>query len=130
MRPFTRWQFRGALAICFLALAILACILPAKGASSSPLPIPAETAKPRVFAAVSTPTQAPTEIRETVSALLSVNVRQEATKASRALGVLYSGASVTLTGECVKGWAEIQYKSGLAWVDSRYITGVRCEEEE
>jgi uncharacterized protein YgiM (DUF1202 family) len=73
--------------------------------------------------------QAPEPLRETVSALEALNVRKDATERSASLGTLRHGAPVELTGLCSQGWARIRYKSGLAWVKARFITGDLCEGE-
>jgi uncharacterized protein YgiM (DUF1202 family) len=144
-----RWQFgkRGALAISprwqFMAgaLAIFAALLgcsPGWVVSSptpSPVPSPARAAtaeplqqeKPQV-------SQAPAAGgKETVSAYQSLNVRRSSSEKSESLGILYHGDPVRVTGICRGIWAEIRYihkgETVSAWVNSRYITGDRCEEE-
>lgn len=106
----------------------LACSTQARAVSTqAPAPILAKVSTPRSVPAV--PEKAKTELRATVSALQSLNVREKPTRRSPGLGVLYSGDQVILTGECRAGWAGIRYRDGRAWVDGRYLSGDRCEAE-
>jgi len=124
-------RIRPILALSILALSILACSAPAYSSFPSPTPILADT--PGAGSAAVSPakpgnSQTGTQIRETVSALEALYVRTEATKRSAAIGLLHNGDEVTLTGECLRGWARIQYKDGLAWVYSGYLSGKTCKE--
>jgi hypothetical protein len=125
---------RGVLAVFLGVLAILACsqTIPSTAGPATVTTTPSETITPRPSR---TPrpskTVTPAPIVEKVSALQAVNVRESARESSASLGVLYSGASVVLTGECSPGgWAEIVFGAERAWIRSRYISGETCKEEE
>jgi uncharacterized protein YgiM (DUF1202 family) len=119
-----------------LLVAVIACSISPSWVPS-PTPGPTGTADPTPERAPQAPrlkgtaAPAPGPIRETVSAIEALNVRQEASEKSPSLGTLLHGAEVELTGICSDppGWAEVRYKSGRAWVKARYITGDLCEAE-
>ena len=122
-----RWQSLGVLAIL---AASLACSLPIPSFSApiaTPIPTPTQTKDVPAPKIKATPNPAPAGIRETVSALQSLNVREKSTYTSAVIGALYTGDTVFLTGKCSPGWAQIRYKSRVGWVNEKYITGDLCE---
>ena len=125
--------------LAILAAALLACSGPGwvAGSEPTPLPEPSPTAQAaRVEAPKPAETQETGPILETVIAYQSLNARQSASEKSASLSILYHGEQVELTGKCSEtapGWAEIRFKDGrggLAWVNSRYVSGEHCKERE
>lgn len=128
------------LAIGILALASLACKVTFGGGSvgnisNTPQPFPTltNTALPTV---ANTPTQAlaisPTltpPISE-ITALQSLTVRSGPSEHAQALAWPLRGATVTLTGKCEEGWAQIKWPGIVpptAWVKAYYISGGFCK---
>src|ERR1043165_9593468 len=61
----------------------------------------------------------------------SLNVRQSPGKTARVIGYLYRGNQVVMTGKCSrdpKGWAEIKWKNGTAWINARFLSDNLCKE--
>jgi len=116
------------LALLFLVLALAACSPEIMPAITDPLPTvsPAPTAELLAVPAVSTPTaELPTV--STVTAVQSLHVRQEPNENAPVIGYLYSGDNVTLTGECLGGWAQIEWNGGAAWVNARFLSENECQ---
>lgn len=63
-----------------------------------------------------------------VTAYQSIHVRAE--RMGLRIGYLYYGNTVTLTGACDHGWAEIVWNDGTAWVNARYLSQNKCSEEK
>lgn len=126
------WQFlAGVLAVL---AGSLACSLPAPGPAMAPThtpsPVPTVTQETPVEEIRPKASPAGSPAWETVSASFALNVRSDSEYGSEALGVLYHGAPVYLTGRCRGVWAEIRFEGRSAWVNSRYITGDVCEAEK
>lgn len=67
-----------------------------------------------------------------VTATRSLNVRVRPGERERVIGALYFGDLVTLTGECSKdpkGWAQIEWQDGTAWVRAKFLSQNKCSEE-
>ena len=63
-----------------------------------------------------------------VTAFRSLNVRKRAGEREPVVGYLWFGERVELTGYCTRGWAEITWESGTAWVNSDYLSDNECKE--
>lgn len=130
-----RWQLGlGALAILAAALACSSpgwSQAPSQAPTASPIPEPSEAHQKPQESRIE-PIPSPVSLRATVSALRSVYVRADSNIQSGAIGALYHGDEVSITGRCSqdKGWVEIFYKGSRAWVNARYLSGERCEAEE
>jgi uncharacterized protein YgiM (DUF1202 family) len=44
------------------------------------------------------------------------------------IGYLYSANTVTLTGSCRDGWAQIEWHGKTAWVRAKYLSDNKCKE--
>lgn len=64
-----------------------------------------------------------------VAAYQSLHVRERAGIDKIVIGALYHNNTVTLTGACDHGWAEIVWKDGTAWVNANFLTKNKCSEE-
>lgn len=104
------------------------------------IPTPSALPTPRVLATdqpasgiLATPTEPPVSL--TITALQSLNVRQYPNTRARVVGVLYTGDTVTTTGQgCTDtGWIEINYQwiSGdTGWVHSTYVEPPVCDQRD
>lgn len=88
---------------------------------------PSVTSEETAEKPVTSPTNSP-KIAD-VTAIQSLNVRQRAGEHERVIGALYHGDQVTLTGNCAKGWAEIVWKDGTAWVNADYLSENKCRDK-
>ena len=109
-------------AVCLVA-ASLACVVPVSGSVLPITPTTAPTAT-RLIQPTNTATR-----QAVVTATRSLNVRERAGNDQRVIGVLFSGETVDLTGECDHGWAQISWKDDIAWVNARYLSDNKCKEE-
>jgi hypothetical protein len=115
--------------LTFLALILLtslACTSPVAVLTSTPTSFPTPTPN------------APKPVRNTPNALVTaevtaieaLHVRNE--PLGIAIGYLYNADSVTLTGSCRAGWAQIIWHaasgSGTAWVRAKYLSDNKCKE--
>lgn len=114
-------------ALAILLFSILACASPGWTSAVSPTPILAGSLTPSFTPAVS-----PTPILAgpvTVTAIRSLNVRVRPSEQSSAYKKgLYHGDGVTLTGKCYRGWAQIEWLDGTAWVNADYLSDNKCKE--
>jgi uncharacterized protein YgiM (DUF1202 family) len=116
-------MIRARLALLVYVLSTLACSLQVDNttpASSAP-------AKPGLTTPFTTPT---TVLSADVTAQRSLNVRSGASKTFAAIGALYTGERVELTGKCTRGWAEITWEETTAWVYSGYLSDNSCIERK
>ncbi|RPI95527.1 MAG: hypothetical protein EHM40_02935 [Chloroflexi bacterium] len=110
------------------SLILAACSPEIMPAITDPLPTvsPTPTAEALAVPAVSTPTaELPTV--STVTAIQSLHVRQEPNENASVIGYLYSGDNVTLTGECLGGWAQIEWNGDVAWVNASFLSENECQ---
>lgn len=66
-----------------------------------------------------------------VTAYQSLHVRAARGTAAVVIDYLYHGDTVTLTGQCDQGWAEIVWEdapSGTAWVNSDFLSKNKCSD--
>jgi uncharacterized protein YgiM (DUF1202 family) len=92
-----------------------------------------ETPQPTKTALVETPNALGNGVRNTpnalgnskVTAAEALNVRKEP------LGVVIDtirhASTVTLTGRCSKGWAQITWKGATAWVKASFLSENKCQ---
>jgi hypothetical protein len=112
------------LLIVFLALSatVLACSTPAMtvppAMTRDPKPVMAEI-KPAMT------TQTAVQVTAHVTAD-SLHVRTE--PMGLRIGYLYHADTVTLTGSCRSGWAQIRWQDGTAWVRAKYLSDNKCKE--
>lgn len=101
-----------------LALAALACSIPAR--------LPTIPAKP-LPTVVKVSTKQPTELLATVTAT-SLHVRAQ--PMGLILGYLYKADIVTLTGKCQTKWAQIRWQGQAAWVNAKFLSNNDCQTKE
>lgn len=65
-----------------------------------------------------------------VTAFEALHVRAAPGYQSDVIGYLYSGDSVTLTGKCQTGWAQIEWRGANAWVNARFLSDNKCQTDE
>jgi len=116
-------------ALAILSLAMLACLVPV----GNSLPTKAPQTETALAISTETATPLPTQASALaiVTATRSLNVRERAGNDQRVIGVLFSGDTVQLTGVCStdrKGWAQIKWKDGTAYVSAKYLSDNQCEE--
>jgi uncharacterized protein YgiM (DUF1202 family) len=109
--------------VLVLVLSVLACALP----SGTTVPT---TPAPTVVKAVTTvppkpktSDNTPTTVQVTATTL---HVRTE--PMGLRIGYLYSANTVTLTGSCRDGWAQIEWHGKTAWVRAKYLSDNKCNE--
>jgi hypothetical protein len=113
-------------ALAIFALAIgCAPILPMQKAK-----LPTQTQTPTVALAISRRALEPTPTSVTVQVIAdSLHVRTE--PMGLRIGYLYHADTVTLTGSCRSGWAQIVWHaasgSGTAWVNARFLSKNICQ---
>ena len=111
--------------VLVLVLSALACTLPVPTTQRT-TPAPAV-----VKAATTVPPKPKTtdNILTTVkvTAYQALHVRQQPGIDNIVLGYLYNSDSVTLTGSCRSGWAQIVWKSAAAWVKAKYLSTNICQ---
>jgi uncharacterized protein YgiM (DUF1202 family) len=116
--------------ILILTLAALACSAPALTMPTMPVSTP--TAVPTATRLVSA-TRLP-EITATslvaVTAARSLHVRVRPGERETVLGYLYTSDTVTLTGSCRSGWAQIQWQDATAWVNASFLSENNCQTSE
>src|SRR3990167_9345635 len=117
-----------------LTLAILACRkatpceLNPSSCVTTTTPTPAGALAPTVTATslVAVTQESPEAVVSKVTASRSLNVRKRAGEREPVVGYLWFGERVELTGKCERGWAEITWESGLAWVNADYLSDNYC----
>lgn len=112
-------------------LPLIALLLVACAPVIHPLePSPAPTRTKATATASPAPLATSTLITARVIADESLNVRQLPSETKPVLGYLYHGNRVTILGcsKNPKGWAQIVWKSGRAWVRAKYLSDNKCEE--
>lgn len=117
---------RASLFILCLVAATLACNVQLEPSGSPTTSTPTATIEQtatRLIQSTSTATR-----QAVVTATRSLNVRESAGNNQRVIGVLFSGETVELTGECAKGWAQIVWKNGVAYVNAKYLSDNKCKE--
>lgn len=82
-------------------------------------PAPTDTGTPY-------PTDTPLPV-SIVKAIQALNVRSYAGESAKIIGQVRSGDTVTLTGRCYQGWAQIVYKGVPAWVKASFLSGDMCK---
>jgi hypothetical protein len=101
---------------------VLACTLPsATTAPTTPAPTvvkAATTVPPKPKA----PDNTLTTVQVTATTL---HVRTE--PMGLRIGYLYHADTVTLTGSCRDGWAQISWGGTVAWVNARFLSGEVCQ---
>src|SRR5689334_1227289 len=107
-----------------LVLSGTACVAPAWSVTPTVVATP-RTVLPTPTTVVTTPQKAVTTVR--VTAAQSLHIRQHPSDRSKVLGYFYNSDQVTLTGACSAGWAQIVWKSGVAWVNSDYLSDNKCK---
>jgi uncharacterized protein YgiM (DUF1202 family) len=113
--------------VLILSLAALACVAPVTGrlAKEMPTPSPVPTAT-RYIAATRLPTVTATSLVAVVTAAESLHVRVRPGEQNAVIGYLYNADTVTLTGSCRSGWAQIIWHAGTAWVRAKYLSDNIC----
>jgi hypothetical protein len=43
------------------------------------------------------------------------------------IGYLYNADTVTLTGSCRSGWAQIEWQGATAWVKASFLSENKCQ---
>lgn len=99
---------------------LAATVTPTSGTPESGSGISSPTVMP--LAATATPTSGIVD----VTAIQALHVRAKPNAESLSLAYLLNGETVTLTGTCSHGWAQIIWKDSTAWVKSNYISGDPC----
>jgi hypothetical protein len=109
--------------VLVLVLSMLACAVPSPTTGAT-------TPVPTVVKVLTTPQKPPTTPVTTakVTAYRSLRVRQHPTTAAAVLAYLYNSETVTLTGKCRDGWAQIAWKGSVAWVRAKYLSDNACKE--
>lgn len=126
------------MALLILASAILACSKATPEEirhytlTPTSLPVSTDTGTPVPFSTSAKATAIPSDTASpTLSAqvivIQSLNVRQAAGTDQPGIGILKSGDIVILTGDCLDGWAEIEWKESTAWVNADYLSGGFCK---
>jgi uncharacterized protein YgiM (DUF1202 family) len=118
--------------VLMLSLAALACVAPVTGRLAmqtlAPSPVPTAT---RYITATRLPTVTATRLVAVVIAAESLHVRVRPGEQQAVIGYLYHADTVTLTGSCRSGWAQIIWHaasgSGTAWVNARFLSGEVCQ---
>lgn len=113
--------------LSILIIASLACEIQA-GTATPPYESRQEGAG-TIFSGFTTNTTSTPEIA-VVTANRSLHARSGPSYAFKVVGYLYNADPITLTGNCIGMWVEIEWGSGTAWVNSRYtsanMTNVTC----
>jgi uncharacterized protein YgiM (DUF1202 family) len=66
------------------------------------------------------------EIARVIATSLHVRVRPG--EQNTVIGYLYNADTVTLTGSCRSGWAQIKWQGATAWVRAKYLSDNKCKE--
>lgn len=115
--------------IFVLILSAVACMAPTV---PTLVAVPSGTPEPTATSLVAVPTNTATrQISATVTAFEALRVRQRPSDAALMMAVdsyLRKGDTVTLTGVCKSGWAQILWKDSTAWVSARYLSDNKCKE--
>ena len=110
-------KFPALFVFILLVMTMLACGL------SVPVTSPTATKTPaKLVMTINTP------VVVSVTALRSLNVRSRPGHDKPVLGYFYNGNPVVMTGDCSRGWAEIVWMDGAAWVNARYLSSNKCRE--
>ena len=115
---------RLSVAFFFLALAVLACAVEIQNGTPALAPAVTATRLPKQIVVAVTQDN----LVAVVTAFRSLNVRKRAGEREPVVGYLWFGERVELTGYCTRGWAEITWESGTAWVNSDYLSENECKE--
>jgi uncharacterized protein YgiM (DUF1202 family) len=111
-----------------LSLALF-CLVAFGLACSQPIPAAQPTATRTLPAPKPVITATATRLVAVVTAYQALHARQDHSNKALVLGYLYSGDTVTLTGRCSAGWAEIEFKDSTAWVSAKYLSNNKCKEK-
>jgi len=114
---------RATLSCILLVMTALACNQ-SVGLADKPEPVMTTTTPKATVMTVMT------TIKATVTAMQSLNVRQFPGHDKPGIGVLYHGDIVVMTGNCTRGWAEIVWKGGVAWLNARYLSDNKCKDKK
>jgi uncharacterized protein YgiM (DUF1202 family) len=112
--------------ILILSLAALACIAPVTGQIAAQTQPPAPTATRYIATATRQIGPTATRLVAVVTAAESLHVRTLPGEKETVIDYLYHGETVTLTGTCRAGWAEIELEYTTAWVNAKYLSGNSC----
>lgn len=117
------------LAILALILASFACgqyVTPVPTASPVPdTAVPATETQEAVFTVTASASIAPEAARVTAAQSLHVRVRPGEQQA--VIGYLYHSDVIYLSGKCQTGWAQIQWRGGVAWVKASFLSENKCQ---
>jgi uncharacterized protein YgiM (DUF1202 family) len=97
-------------------------------ATSAPATVTATTQATRTAKPTVTPSPTPPAVQ--VTAYRSLNVRVRPGEHERVTGYLHNGDVIHLSGRCQDGWAQIQWGSGVAWVNSKFLSENECQTSE
>jgi uncharacterized protein YgiM (DUF1202 family) len=84
--------------------------------------------KPPVKLVMTTPTASMTPVMTADVTATSLHVRDLPGHDNLVLGYLYNADTVTLTGSCRSGWAQIEWQGATAWVRAKYLSDNKCKE--
>jgi uncharacterized protein YgiM (DUF1202 family) len=112
---------RLSIASIFLLVVTLAC-------SISPV-VSAPIVSPKPMQAKILATPLPVEITPTaVTAQVTANSLHVRTEPmGLRIGYLYKADTVTLTGSCRSGWAQIEWQGATAWVKASFLSENKCQ---
>jgi len=117
-------MMRIRLILATLAVSILACSVQIPNGTPALAPAVTATRLPKQIVVAVTQDN----LVAVVTAFRSLNVRKRAGEREPVVGYLWFGERVELTGYCTRGWAEITWESGTAWVNSDYLSDNECKE--
>ena len=115
-----------------LAAAVMTLLACSLGVPGAVMTTPAPTKEPaRMVMTVpeTTTRKVDTHFNARVTAFRSLNVRVERGHDKPIVGYRWHGDLVVMTGVCDRGWAEIVWESGTAWVNADYLSKNKCSEE-
>jgi len=116
---------KGVFLLSLLVMTVLACSFAVPGTVMT-TPTGAKPAVKLVMTV--SPTATPISAR--VTAMQSLNVRENYGHDKRVVGALYANDLVVMTGNCHGGWAEIVWEDGTAWVNAKFLSSNKCSEME
>ena len=120
---------RAAIAWLCLVAVILACV--PQLTMPTPFPTPSPAATPSATRQIAPATRTATSlVAAQVTAFEALHVRAKPSHQADVVDYLFVGEEVTLTGTCRDGWAEIEWKSSTAWVNSKFLSENKCSEEQ
>lgn len=114
---------RISLVWAVMTIAVFACAVPVQVMTVSPEPTAVMTTK-------SKPVMTASNVVMTVqvTAYQFLYIRDE--PMGLRIGSLRHGESVTLSGVCRDGWAQIFWKQSVAWVKASYLSENKCQEQK